>query len=413
MPTFEYQVITDGGKVVKGASSGANEQAVVDALRAEGYAILEVRQQDEQPIAPPTAPPRSFEPFGVPERALVYFTRGFATTLVAGLPLLRALATLRQQTASAGLRRVLADVTARIQQGESLAMAVAHHRRTFSDLFVSMVRVGESTGSLDATVGRLADMMERDYNLRRKVGSALAYPTFVLFFSLVLVYAMMAFLMPGFAPFFEASGIDLRASYPLTYYLMQASAWAGNPLAVGWALVLCLGAGGGVFWALRTERGRLLVDTLKLRTPGVRGMFHTAILVRFCRTFGTLTSSGVPLLESLKLVASASGNTLVARSIGRVSRDVQGGEKISRTLGRVPFFPPLLVQMATVGEETGTLDTLFDRIADYYERDLEAAITTVMSLIEPAMMLFVGGVVCAFVMAVLLPILGMSSAFQG
>lgn len=413
MPDFEYRVIGDKGRVVKGVGAAESVEVLIEGLRASGYGILDVRPVRAADGSRPVAKRRfSFELFGIPERALVFFTRQFATTLTVGLPLLRALTTLQQQSSSPRLRYVLTGVINGIQQGQSLTEAMSAHRDAFSELFLSMIRIGEASGNLEATVTRLADMSEKDFAIRRKVKGALTYPLFVLAFSAILVYGMMAFLLPGFFPIFESSGLDIKRDYPITQCLLEASRLATNGYVVGGILGAIVTFFVVLRLASRTVRGRYAIDTFKFYFPGLKGLIHTATLTRLCRTFGMLTGSGVPLLETLELVAECSGNEVVSRSIQRVSRDIQSGERISSTLARIPFFPPLLVQMITVGEETGTLDAMFFRAADYYEQELEASLTSLTALIEPAMMVFVGGVVCFFVLGVLSPLLGISAAFQ-
>jgi type IV pilus assembly protein PilC len=289
---------------------------------------------------------------------------------------------------------------------------MAEHPAVFDDLYLSMIRVGEASGSLSVTVARLADVMERDAQLRRKVRAALAYPIFVLAFSMVLVYCLVAFLLPNFRPIFESSGLDLRRDYPMTQILMDTSLLVTNPYFMGAVLSGAILLGVLLRLGGRTGPGRLVIDSVKFYFPFLHSMIAMATITRFCRTFGVMLRSGVPLLESLIHVGSAAGNMVVTRSIQRVTRELQAGEKISQTLGKVPLFPPLLVQMVTVGEETGTIDQMFERVADYYEQELETAISSVLSLIEPLMMIIVGGIVCFFVMGVLLPIMGISTAYQ-
>lgn len=413
MPEFEYRVLTDKGRVLKKVENAASEESLVESLRSQGYSILDIKALQGGGGGKAAGSRRfAIELFGVPEKALVFFTRQFATTVVAGLPLLRALTTLQAQTSSPGLAKVLGDVVVRIQQGESLGAAMSKHPHTFSPLYLSMIRVGEVSGNLEKALSRLADMTEKDYALKRRVKGAMAYPGFVLVFSALLVYAMVAFLLPGFDPIFKNSGLDIPRDYPITAILMKASAMATNAKVMGALVGLLIGLVVLYRVMLRTRVGRLLIDTAIFHFPFLSGLIQLAILTRFCRTFGTLVASGLPLLESLHLVGASSGNMVVERSLRRVSEQIQSGDRISTTLQRLPLFPPLLVQMTVVGEETGTLDSMFHRVADYYEQELESAVSSLTALIEPAMMIGVGGVVCFFVMGVLLPIMGISSAMQ-
>ncbi|NDD27767.1 MAG: type II secretion system F family protein [Proteobacteria bacterium] len=414
MPEFDYRVVDPQGKIVTGTETASDESAVIADLRSRGLQIVDIR-----PARPPE--PRgiaarrlrfTFEPFGLSRQAVAFFTRQLATTLNAGLPLLRALATLQAQTTSPRMRKLVSALSVSIQQGQSLNQAMSAHGDVFDDLYVSMVRVGEASGSLPVTVTRLAEVLERDALLRRKVRAALTYPLFVFVFSAVLVYCLVAFLLPSFRPVFEGAGLDIRRDYPLTQMLMEISRVAGNPWFIG-TLV-----SGAVLVALllqvvgRTRGGRLAIDSVKFYFPFMHNLISMAAITRFCRTFGVMLRSGVPLLESLIHVGNAAGNQVVTRSVQRVTRDLQSGEKISQTLARISLFPPLMVQMVTVGEETGTIDQMLERVADYYEQELESAVATMLALIEPLMMIVVGGIVCFFVMAVLLPIMGISTAYQ-
>lgn len=414
MPDYEFRVVNPQGKVVTGVAAATNEEAFIGDLRSKGHQIVDVRPARAPELKAIAARKIrfAFEPFGISQQTMVFFTRQLATTLNAGLPLLRALATLQAQTTSPGLRKMVGRIMNSIQQGNSLNAAMAEHPSAFNDLYLSMVRIGEASGSLDVTVTRLADVLERDIKLRRKVRTALAYPFFVLAFSAMLVYCLVAFLLPNFRPIFEGSGLDIRRDYPITQLLMDASALATNlyflgAVATGVLLALVIGRLMG-----RTRGGRLVIDSVKFYFPFLHSLVAMATITRFCRTFGTLLRSGVPLLESLIHVGNAAGNMVVTRSIQRVTRELQSGERISQTLSRIPLFPPLLVQMVTVGEETGNIDQMFERVADYYEQELETAISTLLALIEPLMMIVVGAVVCFFVMGILLPIMGISAAYQ-
>ncbi len=414
MADFEYRAVTPQGRIITGVETATNEDAFIVELRSRGHQIVDVRPARPAELRPVMARRIGLhlELFGIPDQAIVFFTRQLHTTLKAGLPLLRALATLQAQASSPGLRKLIGQLINTIQQGNALNVAMSQHPKVFNDLYVSMIRIGEASGSLDVTVGRLADILERDTALRRKVRMALAYPSFVLVFSVILVYCLIAFLLPNFQPIFLNSGLNIRRDYPITEFLMNASVVVTNPYFL---LTVCSGLLLAIIIARvvgRTGSGRYMIDSVKFYFPFLHDLLAMATVTRFCRTFGTMLRSGVPLLESLTHVGNAAGNLVVTRSIQRVTREIQEGERISVTLGRLPLFPPLLVQMATVGEETGTLDTMFERVADYYEQELEASIATLLALIEPLMMVAVGAVVCVFVMGVLLPIMGISAAYQ-
>lgn len=406
---FDYRIVTPQGKVQKGTGKANDQEALKADLRAQGFSILDVAPrkkvaQKRQKL--------SFEPFGVSPRALAFFTRQFSATLRAGLPMLRALATLQQQSSSGRLRKILAGLTNEIQQGQSLYQAMSKYRNTFGDLYLSLIRVGEATGSLDICVSRLAELQEKDLALQRKIRSAMSYPTFVLIFSGVIVYSLVAFLLPAFTPIFKGSGLNIARDYPITQVLITMSRAANNPVTVAAVLVVAVGIYVGLRLAYRFSAGRLVIDSFKYHMPIFHELVAMATLSRFCRTFGILIKSGVPLLEGLTYVGAAAGNQYVATAVQKVSRDVQDGAKLSATLANLPLFPPLVVAMVTIGEETGNVDAMFERMAEFYQEELDAAVSSLTALIEPAMMAFVGTTVCLFVMGILLPILGISSAVQ-
>ncbi|HEY3998422.1 MAG TPA: type II secretion system F family protein [Candidatus Xenobia bacterium] len=411
MPEFEYKVVTSAGKVQTGTSKQfTNEEALKADLRSQGFSILEI--QEKKAVAKAKSRGFSFEPFGVSPKALSFFTRQYAATLRAGLPTLRALATLQNQTSSNRLASVLGDITNQIKQGQSMHQAFSRHRNTFGDLYLSLIRVGEATGGLDVCVARLAELMDKDLKLQRKIKAALSYPMFVLIFSALIVYGLVAFLLPAFTPVFMGAGLNIEKDYPITAILVKMSHVFTNPFLMTIVITVCILMYVGIRLLEKVEAGKLFMDTIKYHVPLFHKLIEMAALARFCRTFGILIKSGVPLLEGLTYVAGAAGNAYVARSIQKVSHDVQEGGKISSVLANIPLFPPLLVQMASIGEETGNLDVMFERIAEFYEEELDAAISALTSLIEPLMMAFVGAVVCFFVLGILLPILGISMAVQ-
>jgi type IV pilus assembly protein PilC len=413
MPDFEYRVVNETGRVTTGTAVADTQDVVIEELRDKGFHIIDVRPRAaEIKLTATSKVGFSWEPFGVSERAIVFFTRQLATTLKAGLPLLRAISTLQLQSSSARLRKILGSVMGSLQQGKSLHESLSQHRATFSELYTAMVRVGEASGSLDVTVGRLADILEADLALKRKVKAALAYPSFVFLFSLGICYALIAFLLPNFKPIFDNSGLDIPRDYPITQALIDISNYVTSPWFGGSVVVTLLVGFVAYRWMNATRGGRLIIDTIKFYFPFLQGLIQMAAIARFCRMFGILIRSGVPLLESLQHVSGAAGNMVVSRTTQKLSNEIQAGKRLAIALSQVSLFPPLLVQMVAVGEETATVDTMFERVADYYEQELDAAVAGLTALIEPAMMMFVGVVVCFFVLGVLLPIMGISAAYQ-
>lgn len=415
MRRFKYRAVDAQGKTQQAEADAVNKESLVEELRQRQLTVLDVSELHTGKAARAAAEKpqrRSISFGGVSKKTLTLFTRQLATTLSAGLPLMRILSLLHKKTKDGGLHKVLEQTGNDLQHGSSFSDALARHPRVFDSMYLNMVRVGEMGGNLSETIARLAQMLEKETALQRKVKGALFYPVFVFIFTVAMGYGMLAFLMPMFTPMFENSGIDIRAQYPLTWFLMNASAFCSNGRYMAILGVILIV---GYFLArliLRTQWGRFVLDAFMFYAPGFSAMVQQAAAARFCRAFSTLLKSGVPLLQSLQLVANSSGNLVISRSISRVARNIQGGDRISDTLETVGVFPDLVVQMAAIGEEAGSLPEMLERVADYYDEELDSTINGLTALIEPAMMLLVGGMVGVFVMGILLPILGISTAYQ-
>jgi type IV pilus assembly protein PilC len=420
MGTYRFKALDAQGRTQQGEITAKSTETVVSLLRSRQLTVLHVDEQAAPAPPPPppktktktdaTKPPRLN--FGVSRKTLTLFTRQLATTLSAGLPLLRILSLLHKKSKSGALHKVLESVGQDLQHGASFSDALARHPRVFDTMYLNMVRVGEAGGNLVNTIARLAQMLEKESALQRKIKGALFYPVFVLSFTFIIGYGMLAFLMPMFTPMFENSGIDIASQYPLTAFLINASHWCTDAHMIAYALIGLVLAILAIKLLLDTKPGRFVFDLTLYHAPGFSAMVQQATAARFCRALSTLLKSGVPLLQCLQLVADSSGNMVVARSIGRVARNIQSGDRISDTLEAVRIFPDLVVQMAAIGEEAGTLPEMLERVADYYDEELDTTINALTALIEPAMMVIVGGVVCVFVMGILLPILGISTAYQ-
>ena len=422
MQHFKFRALDVQGKSFQGEADAPDEDQLIKELRARGLTILHIEAHDRQAAAKLTAKPApkaaargprwTLLAPSVSKKTLSLFTRQLATTLSAGLPLMRILSLLHKKARDRAMRAMLEKVGNDLQHGISFSQALASQGAIFDPTYLNMVRVGEMGGNLAESIGRLATMLEKETALQRKVRGALFYPVFVLLFTLIMGYMMLTFLMPMFTPMFESSGLDIKEKFPLTWFLMQASA-----LASDWRSMLGIGVGLVVTWivgrlVLRTRPGRFALDFTLYYTPGFSTMVQQAAAARFSRAFSTLLKSGVPMLQALQLVADASGNAVVTRSIGTVAKNIQSGDRVSETLEHVKVFPDLVVQMAAIGEEAGSLPEMLERVADYYDDELDTTIAALAGLIEPLMMLLVGALVGVFVMGILLPILGISTAYQ-
>jgi type IV pilus assembly protein PilC len=363
-------------------------------LREMRYIPLEVKQKKaglQREI--------SLRPGRVKLKDLAVFSRQFATMINSGLPLLRTLAILEEQTESPSLKKVVGEMRLDVEKGTSLSAAMGRHEKAFSPLYISMCKAGEASGTLDQVLLRLADTMEREVALRHKVKSAMTYPIVVLVLVVLILAAMLLFVVPTFKDLYA----NLGGTLPLpTRFLLALSE------ALRKYFLLFAAAFAGVVWAFRrwkrTDSGRYKMDKFKIKVPIFGPLFHKTALSRFSRTLGVLSKSGVPILQSLDIVAETVNNEVVARAVRDVQSGVREGETIAGPLMRHDVFPPMVVQMMAVGEETGALDTMLEKIADFYDDEVTAAVESLTSLIEPVMIAVVGGAVGAIVVALYLPL---------
>ncbi len=316
----------------------------------------------------------------------------------AGLPILRALSILADQTGNAELARVLNECRMDIEQGSSLSAAIQKHPKVFNNLFVSMVKSGETGGSLDNVLLRLADMIENEVKLRGKIKSAMTYPIAVVALVSLIMSGMLLFVVPQFKSIYS----QLGGSLPLPTQLLLT---ASNIFKKYWYIVL-LGVFVGRFFFRRwkaTTAGRESVDAFKLRVPVFGTLFHKTALARFAGTLGMLLRSGVPILQALDIVSDTVNNRVIAKAVNDVQASVREGESMAKPLGRHKVFPPMVVQMLAVGEETGQVDVMLEKVASFYNQEVEAAVDALTSLIEPLLIAVIGGAVGAAVIALYMP----------
>lgn len=391
--TYAYRVRDRAGALVTGELAGDSRDLVLRRLREMGYIPLEVKQK-----AAGLKREFRFRPGKVKHKELAVFSRQFATMVNSGLPLLRSLSILEQQTESKELARIVGKVRLEVEQGSSLSAALARYPKAFNRLYVAMCRAGETGGVLDSVLLRLADNTEREVSLRQKIKSAMTYPVMVSGLVVVILSAMMIFVVPTFKGLF----LSLGGTLPLpTRVLIGASDLLKSklPFVILFFVIL-------VFVIRRwkkTEGGRHFLDVLKLRLPIFGPLFHKAALARFARTLGVLSRSGVPILQSMDIVKETVNSSPVARAVVDVQASVKEGESLAAPLARHKVFPPMVVQMMAVGEETGALDTMLEKVADFYDEEVTSAVDSLTSLIEPILIAFVGGAVGAIVVSLYLP----------
>ena len=390
--TFNYKVRDRSGNLVTGSLVADSEGLVLQRLREMGYTPLDVNKVKKGLS--------SIEIGGrkVKLKQLAIFSRQFATMVNSGLPILRGLSILSEQTESKELSRVLVAARLDVEQGSSLSQSLQKHPKVFDDLYVSMIRSGETGGSLDDTLLRIAGLLEREVRLRGKIKSAMTYPIAVVGLVLLIMAAMLLFVVPQFKTIYSQIGSTL----PLpTRVLLGAS----NVLKGYWYVFI---AGGFGFRFLlkryrQTDNGRDLVDAAKLRAPVFGSLFHKTYLSRFSSTLAMLLHSGVPILGALDIVSDTVNNRVLSRAVVDVQNSVREGESIAKPLSKHSVFPPMVVQMIAVGEETGQVDVMLEKVAQFYDQEVEASVDALTSLIEPILIAIIGAFVGASFIALYMP----------
>jgi type IV pilus assembly protein PilC len=391
---YSYRVRDRSGNLIKGTLEADSEPLVLQRLREMGYTPLEV-QQEKKNIGQIKI---SFRPGRVKLKELSIFCRQFATMVNSGLPILRSLAILADQTDSEELRKVVTAVRVDVEQGASLSIAMAKHPKAFNDLFIAMVKSGEAGGVLDDVLLSLADMIEKEVKLRSKIKSAMTYPIAVLGLVILIMAAMLLFVVPQFKGIYAQLGGSLPM--PTQVLLTMSDAVKGYWYIVGAVVAIA------VFLFRRykrTEAGRAQMDAVKLKVPVFGSLFHKTALSRFSSTLGMLLKSGVPILQALDIVSDTVNNKVISKAVQATQNSVRQGESIAKPLGKFPVFPSMVVQMLAVGEETGQVDMMLAKVAEFYNAEVEAQVDALTSLIEPLLIAVIGGCVGAAVVALYMP----------
>jgi type IV pilus assembly protein PilC len=394
--TFHYNSIDATGRKVKGTVEAANETAATHMLRQRGEVPLELTAAGQglnMDLKIPWLANR------VKLRDLAVFARQFATMTASGMSLLRSLAILEEQTPGTALKRAAAEVRADVASGISLSAAMAKHDKTFPRLMVAMIRAGETGGMIDRALEQIADSLEKDTALRGKIKSALTYPAIVLSFTFVLIAAVLIFIVPIFEKMFKSLGGQLPA---ITQFLVTTShnMWWIGPLVLG-------GGIGGSVWFKRklraSESFRVSVDRAKLRMPVFGSLFSKIAISRFSRNLGLLLNVGVPVMQALSVVGETTGNEVINAAMKDVSNAVRDGQPMSSALRKHKVFPEMVTQMIEVGEESGQISQMLDKVADFYDREVDSAAESLTASIEPIMVLVMGAVVGGMVICLYLP----------
>ena len=392
MPAYVFKGKTRAGAATSGERAADSKDAVIAMLRREQILVTSVKEKGKEIALPKFGG-------GIKSKDVAIFTRQFSVMIDAGLPLVQCLEILGTQQDNPGFQKVLLTVRQDVEGGSSLADAMKKHPKVFDDLFTNMIAAGEAGGILDTILKRLSTYIEKSVKLKAQVKSAMVYPAAVISIAGLVVGVILWKVIPTFAALFAGLGAQL----PLpTRIVITLSNWVVRLMLPG---VL---AGFGAVYGLKryheTYKGRRVLDGLVLRTP-ILGMIMRKIAVaRFCRTLATLISSGVPILDGLEITARTSGNAIVEDAIMQTRKSVEGGQSLAGPLKQTDVFPPMVVQMIAVGEQTGALDNMLSKIADFYEDEVDTAVANLMTLMEPVLILFLGTVVGGIVISMYLPI---------
>lgn len=402
--TFQYSVRDRAGKIVSGTLEAESQAAVATKLKQMGYAPVSITKHKAGMKTEINVPG-----FGkrVKLKDLAIMSRQFATMINSGLSLLRALTILADQTENKELARVIGEVRNEVETGTALSVAMAKHPQVFPPLFVNMTRAGEVGGFLDGVLLQIATNYEAEVKLRSKIKSAMTYPVVVFVIAILAVVGMLLFIVPVFAKMFTDLGGELPAPTKVLMFLSDAMKLMAPVLLVGFIVGL-------VVWqkVKHTEQVRNVVDPVKLKLPIFGKLTQKVALSRFTRNLGTMLRSGVPILQSLEIVADTSGNVVIARAVRDVQESVRKGESLVAPLSQHAVFPPMVVQMLAVGEDTGALDEMLHKISDFYDQEVEATTEALTSLIEPLMIAVLGGIIGSMIIALYMPIFSVFDLIQ-
>ncbi len=397
MPTFEYQAMDSSGQEVSGRIDAASESAAVSDLKDQGYRPFEVNEVstgdfdilDYIPLIGGT-------PVSGEEVAL--FTRQMATLLDAGLPLLRAVNVLKEQTENEDFQQILGQIAQDIQGGASFSEALKAHPDVFEELYINMVKAGEVGGVMEQVLDRLADFAESAQELRMKIKSATMYPAIMFGIAILVVSFLLVFVLPTFIDLFSEMGVDLPLPTRIVIGL-------SNFLQHRWYVVIIAAIGGfyGLKWYYGTDQGEYNIDKMKINMPIFGTLFRKVAVARFARTLSTLIQSGVPILQAIEIVQDTIGNRVVSEVMDDVYDSISEGDTISEPLAESGVFPPMVTNMISVGEETGNLDGMLSRVADTYEMQVDEMVEGLSSMLEPILILFMGIMVGTIVMAMFFP----------
>jgi len=400
MPVYQWVAITKKGRKLKGELDAANENIALNQLRKRNFDVQKLKEKPKDIFAS-----ISFMQPKVTNKDIVIFTRQFSTMIDAGLPLVQGLGILGEQLENPTFKRILRQITKDVESGSTLAEAMKKHPEVFDNLFVNLIAAGEVGGILDTILRRLAEYIEKNERLKARIKGAMTYPIVVMAIAILVIAVILIFVIPVFEDMFASFGKALPV--PTQIVVNMSRFMKGN---IHWCL---LGLGALIYAAKKYRKskgGRKATDSLALKLPVFGMMLKKVAVARFTRTLGTMIQSGVPILDALDIVAKTSGNVILEEIIYEVRSSIAEGQTIAEPLSENDIFPGMVIQMISVGEATGALDTMLEKIADFYDEEVDQAVEALTSMLEPLLMLFLGGSIGGLVVAMYLPIFQMAAA---
>ena len=400
MPVYVWVAQTKKGRKLKGEIDAANEAIALSQLKKRNFTVKKLKPKPKDIFES-----ISFLKPKVTNKDLVVFTRQFSTMIDAGLPLVQGLTILAEQSENPTFKAILKEITKDVEGGSTLAEAMKKHPKVFDSLFVNLVVAGEVGGILDTILRRLAQFIEKAEKLKSQIKGAMTYPIVVMAIAVIVISVILVFVIPVFEDMFKSFGSALPT--PTQMVVNMSRFLKGN---IHWVLI----ALGALIYGLKRYRGtvsgRKQTDTLFLKLPVFGDLLKKTAVARFTRTLGTMISSGVPILDALEIVAKTAGNVVIEEIIYEVRGSIAEGQTIAEPLSENDIFPGMVIQMIAVGEATGALDSMLEKIADFYDDEVDTAVAALTSMLEPLLMLFLGGSIGGLVIAMYLPIFGMAAA---
>lgn len=402
MATYAYTIRDATGAVRQGTSEGESDSVVARRLQEQGYTVVKIQQTR---AAKPKSAGGGFGRVKLSDLSI--FCRQFSTMVDAGVSLVRCLSVLGEQTVSPKLRRIIADIESEVQGGQTLSKSMAKYPNVFSNLFVGLIRAGEVGGALEESLQRLSTFLEKDMELRRKVKGAMTYPCIVMVVALAIVIGLVTFIVPRFLELFTDLGMKEDAMPVMTLMLMKFSHFLTSKWWIALGVLIAFLIAFKMF--VQTRIGRRIYDRVKLKAPVFGKLNHRVCLARFSRTLATLLTSGVPILQALETVSGTVANEIIGDAILEARSRIREGDRIGDPLQKSKMFPPMVVQMISIGEESGSLDQMLTKVADFYESEVDAALQSLTSAIEPLMIVVLGVAVGFIVISMFMPLLAIIS----